>query len=219
VSAVRVSLIGAAVVATLVAVGMALSPSRAPTGAPGDDASRENAEMTARAPTASVGAAGLSGRVVEMLDLDPATVRAAGSFPTGDGGSHDVYVARNRSGEWCLAEERVFAGDRSGGTGALVGGGCSPGPFGAGDVKVSVSGRGDTDAPGTRDVSVVGVAGSAVREIRVVLANGRTRSIALTGGRGFRYSVAASETGRAAAPEALQAFSGDGRLLSTTTVR
>jgi hypothetical protein len=214
----RVAVVGTAVAAALVAIGFALRPTTDSPASARVDAPREGASELAGGSTARMDASGLSSHVVEMLGLDPATVRAGGSFSTADGGSHEVYLARNGQGEWCLVEERVFG--KLGGTNAdgIFGGGCSPDAFRASDLKVSVSARGDPDARGTQGVSIVGIAGSSVRGVTVKLGNGETRAVPLTAGKAFHYSVPASHVGRVTAPESFQAVDVQGRVITRVSV-
>jgi hypothetical protein len=214
----RVAVVGTAVAAALVAIGFAALATTDPlTGARGDS-HRQPASALAAGDAVRLDANGLSSHVIEMLDLDAATVRAGGSFSTGDGGSHEVYLARNGQGEWCLVEERVFG--KLGGTkvDGIFGGGCSPGALRASDLKVSVSARGDPDAPGTQGVSIVGIAGSSVRGVRVTLGNGQTRVVPLTAGNGFHYSVPAGDVGRLTAPRSFQAVDVEGRVIHRVSV-
>ena len=69
---------------------------------------------------------GLSSRTIEMLDLDVDTVRAVGSFVPEAGGSHKVFLAKNRNGESCLVAERAFGDSIASKAGGTYGGGCSP---------------------------------------------------------------------------------------------
>ncbi len=159
---------------------------------------------------------GLSDHVVRMLELDPATIQAVGSFAPTTGGRHEVYLARTTAGRTCLVEERVF--DTPGNVPGIYGGGCDPGPLGPGDLKLAVSAQGDPDAPGTRGVSIVGVAGSEVRRVAVILRDGRRLPVELNDRNAFQYSVAPASAGRASAPLSFEARDASGRVLDTTPV-
>lgn len=158
-------------------------------------------------------------QTLEALDLDPASVIRVGSFQLPSGGQHDVYVARSREGWTCIVEQRAVGVAPNGKPLGLYGGGCSPGPLPEYGLKISMSGAGDIDAPGTRGVSIVGIAGSGVDRVVVRLASGRGVAVPLNAAHAFRYSVSPSDIGSPSSPAAVLAFDADGKKVSERPVR
>jgi hypothetical protein len=162
---------------------------------------------------------GLSPETIQMLQLDASSIVAVGSYPLGQGRRHEVYLARNNTGQTCLVEERPVGTTPAGADFGLFGGSCSPGPLGASELKVTISAAGDSEAQGVRGLSIVGVAGADVRRVTAVLGNGQVVPLTLTGKNGFQYSVAPSDVATSAAPQRFEAFNNRGAKVFEAGVR
>jgi len=186
-----------------------------PGGAHAESAQRANAPgqlATAKARSANSQELQRSGltqstieRLAARLGVDPATIEPVGSFALQGGGRHELYSARTSNGGTCLVEERPIASTPDGRPMALWGGGCSPGALGPGELKVSVSAAGNVDDAGTSGLSVVGVAGDAVREVRLDLGDGREVAIPMNARHGFQYTLSSSHPGRSPSIRAFDA--------------
>ena len=202
----------------IVAIAAALAPSNHTTTSNGSQLRGTLITNDETPPTdRELGADGLTDRVVQMLDLDPATIRAVGSFTPTTGGSHEVYLARTTSGKTCLVEERIF--DIPGKVPGIYGGGCDPGPSGPRDLKIAISAQGDPDAPGTRGISIVGVAGVEISRITLTLRDGRKLPVELNDANAFQYSVPPSSAGGAGSPRLFEGLDASGRVVDQTAVR
>lgn len=187
------------------------------------DGSSENALVSQtsdrNARSVNIKTTGLSKETIAMLDLDPASVTAVGSFALGSGARHEVYLAKNGSGDTCFVEERPVGQTPDGNPLGIYGGGCTPGGLAPGAIKISVSAAGDPDVPRTEAVSVVGVAGLDVRSVTVRLRNGKTIPVPLTAGNAFHYAIPPAEVATDSAPAEFQAFDGRGNKIGQASLR
>lgn len=137
------------------------------------------------------------------LNIDPSTVTHVGSYALPSGGLHEVYRAKSRDGWTCILEERPVGTTPNGKPLTIYGGGCSPQTLPLHGLKVSVSGAGNVDDPGSDGLSIVGFAGAGVDRVSVRMADGTLVPVALNGTRGFHFT---GVTGTTVQPIAVVAF-------------
>lgn len=162
---------------------------------------------------------GVASHTQEALNLDPASVTQVGSFALPSGGRHEVYVAKSRDGWTCIIEERPVGIAPNGKPLGLYGGGCSPGSLQEYGLKISISGAGDVDAPGTEGVSIVGIAGPKVERVVLRLSNGKMVAVPLNAANAFQYTVSASDIGSNSSPATVVAFDAGGKKVNEKAVR
>lgn len=161
---------------------------------------------------------GVPSQTLGALNLDPASVTQVGSFALPSGGRHEVYVAKSREGWTCIVEERPVGIAPNGKPVGLYGGGCSPGSLPEHGLKISTSGAGNVDAPGTEGVSIVGIAGSKVERVVLRLANGKSVALPLSAANAFQYSVGVRDVGSASSPATVMAFDAGGKKVNEKPV-
>lgn len=154
---------------------------------------------------------GVGSETQEALNLDPATITHVGSFALPSGERHEVYKATSRDGGTCIIEERPVGIAPNGKPLGIYGGGCSPGPLSEYGLKVSVSGAGDVDVPGTTGVSIIGIAGSAVQRIMLRLTTGALVPVPLNAANAFQYAASLRNVGTESSPTAVVAFDAAGK--------
>lgn len=150
------------------------------------------------------------------LNIDPSTVTHVGSFALPSGGLHEVYRAKSREGWTCILEERPIGTSPNGKPQSIYGGGCSPQTLAPHGLKVSVSGAGNVDEPGSEGLSIVGFAGPGVDRVSLRMSDGTLVPLVLTPTRGFHFSGA---RGMMVPPVAVLAFDNAGAKVNERSVR
>jgi hypothetical protein len=150
------------------------------------------------------------------LGVDPATIELVGSFSLPGGGTHEVYSAKTSDGGVCLIEERPIGTAPNRKPNGISGGSCSSGPLPPDGLKISVSAAGNVDTSNAPMMAIVGLVGSAVKDVKLKRSDGASFSLGLNGAHGFGYAVPAAS---GATPVAIEAFDQSGAKIRTERLR
>jgi len=150
---------------------------------------------------------------IRGMKLNPASVRAVGTFSGPTGASRNVFTAHTTGGHGCIVESSVTGTTPSGQPLHLTGGGCSPDVFLGHSIAWVQSGAGGPSASARNDLYIYGIAKPDVARVEVVSSDGTISSVGINGRHAFYFQMPKTSLEQGVEPKMIRSFDAQGTQL------